>query len=116
MKRHQPVRVTYRNGAVSDHEVDMFNVWGLLRTLDFDKVAGIEYGEAIVNKGPVEIKLSGIDTGYSESAATIRMNLYDKNDKRVAFVDAEPVKFQQFAVNLLQQTTYRFEDAVRKQD
>lgn len=110
MKRNQPVRITYRNGNIEHNEVDMHNLYSLLSKLDMDKVAGIEYGEAIVNAGPVEIRPSGIDYNYSKSEGVYHLSVYDKNDRRVAAGKFEPVKLQQLAVNMLQQTTYRFVD------
>jgi hypothetical protein len=111
MKRIQPVRVTYRNGTRTEHAVDMHNLYGeLLSKLDMDKVAGIEYGEAILKTGfATEIKPSDIDLNYRGSEQTFYLDLHH-NDKRLAFVKFSPVKLQQHAVHLLQQTTYRFSD------
>lgn len=110
MKSIQPVRVTLIDGTVSMHEVDMYNLPSLLAKLDMSRVAGIEYGEAIINAGPVEVRPSGIDFSYTKSEGTYHLSVYDKNDRRIAAGKFAPTVLQQFAVNLLQQTTYRFVD------
>lgn len=116
MKRTQPVRVTYRNGAVTTHEVDMFNLYSLLSTLDMDKVSGIEYGEAILHKTPVVVRPSGFDYSYDKGEGVYNLNVFDTDDRKVAVAKFEPVKLQQFALNMLQQTTYRFTDTQAEKD
>lgn len=114
MKTVQPVRVTFINGDVKTFNVSMFNLYPeVIAKIDMSRVAGIEYGEAIVDKGPVEIKLSDVTTVYRHSEDSYYIDLYDRNDNRVAFVKAVPHKLQQFAVNILQQTTYRLEDLAK---
>lgn len=110
MKREQPVRVTYRNGNVENYTTDTYNLYSVLSKLDMSLVAGIEYGEAIINSGPAEFKPSGIQTIYRPSEGMYYMDIYDKNDKRVAYGKFTPQRLQQFAVDTLQQTTYRFTD------
>lgn len=110
MKNIQPVRITLLNGTVSNHEVDLYSLPTLLGTLDMSRVASIEYGEAIINKGPAEVRLSGLEFSYDKTSGKYWFSAYDRNDQRVAQGGFEPVKLQQFAVNLLQQTTYRFVD------
>lgn len=116
MKRNQPVRITYRNGNIEHNEVDMHNLYSLLSKLDMDKVAGIEYGEAILNAGPVEIRPSGFDYSYDKAEGVYNLNVFDTDDRKVAVAKFEPVKLQQFALNMLQQTTYRFTDTQAEKD
>lgn len=116
MKRIQPVKVTYNNGSQTFHEVDMYNLPSLLSTLDMGTVTGIEYGEAIVNKGPAEFLPSGIQYSYSRSEGVYHMSVYNKDDMRVATGKFTPVRLQQFAVDMLQQTTYRFTDVQADHD
>lgn len=110
MKTFQPIRVTFTNGEQIRETVDMYNVPSFLAGFDMDTVAGIEYGEAIVNSGPAEFKPSGIQCVYRKTEGVYYMDIYDKNDKRVAYGEFAPVRLQQFGVDLLQQTTYRFTD------
>ncbi len=110
MKSIQPVRVTLRNGTVTEHQVDMYSLPTLLGTLDMSTVAGIEYGEALIKSGfATEIKPVDVDFTYRGSEQMFYLDLHHK-DKRFAFVKYSPVKLQQLAVHILQQTTYRFTD------
>jgi hypothetical protein len=101
-----------RNGELKYFETDMHNLYSVLSKLDMDKVAGIEYGETILNDNPdaVPFMPSGIMYSYSRSEDLYHVNVYDKNDRRVATSQWEPDRLQQFAVDILQQTTYRYTD------
>lgn len=116
MKTFQPIKVTFTNGEQIREQVDMFNLPSFLSGIDMSRVAGIEYGESIVDRGPVEVRPSGIDFSYTKSEGVYHLNVYDKDDRRVAVGKFEPVKLQQFAVDLLQQTTYRFTDVQSDHD
>jgi hypothetical protein len=109
MKSFQPIKVTFTNGEQIRDTVDMFNLTTYLSGIDMSRVAGIEYGEA-VDRGPAEFRPSGIQYTYSKSEGVYHMNIYDKDDRRVATCQYAPTKLQQAAVDLLQQTTYRFID------
>lgn len=113
MKTMQPVRVTFLDGRVEQIEINRFNlIHNYLAQLDMRDVASIEFGESVVNKGPAEFKPSGVQCTYFKTEGVYYMNIYDKNDKRVAYGEFAPDRLQQFAVDTLQQTTYRLTDAL----
>lgn len=118
MKATQPVRITFTDGRIARHTVGIHALPSLLATLDMDKVAGIEYGEAIINdtREPVEIRPSGFDFTYVKAEGLYHMNVFDTNDNKVAVAKFEPPRLQQFALNMLQQTTYRFTDTQSEKD
>lgn len=117
MNTMQPVRITYIDGRVEQFEINRFNlIHNSLGQLDMREVAAIEFGESVVNKGPAEVRLSDITAVYRPTEGVQYVDIYDKQDKRVAFAKTDPIKLQQFAVNILQQTTYRFTDVQRQLD
>lgn len=117
MNTMQPVKVTFLDGRVERTEINRFNlIHNYLSKLDMRDVASIEFGESIVDSGPAEFRPSGIQCIYRKSENLYYMDIYDKNDKRVASGQFAPVRLQQFGVDLLQQTTYRFTDVQADHD
>lgn len=117
MNTMQPVVVTFTDGRTEKVTVNRHNlIHNYLSHLDMRDVASIEFGESVVNKGPAEVRLVDITTTFRTSEEVQYVDIYDKQDKRVAFAKTDPIKLQQFAVNILQQTTYRFADVQREHE
>lgn len=111
MNTMKSIEVTFRNGSTVRTVVDQFNLSTYLGNLDMDQVTAIKYGaaaDAVVNA--VEVKPADVDTTYRASEDMFYMDLHTTDNKRLAFVKFDPVKWQQFAVDILQQTTYHLRD------
>lgn len=105
------IQVTFRNGNTVTTTVDQDRLTTYLGNLNMDDVTAIKYGaavDAVVNA--VEVKPADVDTTYRPSEDMFYMDLHTPDNKRLAFVKFDPVKWQQFAVDILQQTTYHLRD------
>lgn len=111
MKTMKNIQVTFRNGMTVNTTVDQFNLSTYLGNLDMDQVTAIKYGAAVDAVAmAIEVKPADVDTTYRALEDMFYMDLHTEDNKRVAFVKFDPVKWQQFAVDILQQTTYHLRD------
>lgn len=83
----------YMNGLLENHAADIED-WSITGNL------------------PVEVRLANVDTVRNGMDFTVK--LFNKDDKQVAVIKTDAVKLQEFAVRVLNQTTYSFTDAVDK--
>lgn len=68
-------------------------------------------GEAYRN--PVGVRLANVDIVRMQGG-TVQMKLYDRDDNAVALIEDDAVKLQEFALRILQQTTYTFADQTKR--
>lgn len=108
-----PIETTFRNGNTVRTTVDQFNLTSYLMKLDMDQVVGIKYGKDVPPLA-TEVRLSNTDIHQSRDRSTMDLTFFDKDDKQAAYIKSTPAKVQEFALRLLQQTTYAFEDLVNR--
>lgn len=108
-----PIEVTFRKGSTVRTTVDQFNLPSYLMKLDMDQVTGIKYG-ADVPEPAVEVRLSNVDIHASRDRTTMDLTFFDKDDKQAAYIKSTPASIQEFALRLLNQTTYAFQDLANR--
>ncbi len=105
--------VVYKNGKTERQEVADQQVTSVFHRLNFDLIRTFHWEE---ETKAAECRPSGVDFSYIKAEDSYRLAVYDTDDKPVAFVKYDPVKFQSFAVAILQQTTYHLTDVRRDRD
>jgi hypothetical protein len=107
------IQIRWTGGRVSSVHVTAEDLPEYLSKLPMADVEHLEFGEYI--KGPgfaTEIKRSDVDASYA--AGAFYLDMHTPDGKRVTTVKYSPVQFQKFALDILQQTYYRFEDAAHR--
>ena len=61
-----------------------------------------------------EVWLHDVEIQRDRNSQDFKLSLYDNDDKKAAVVKTTAVKLQEFALRVLQQTTYSFTDAVNR--
>lgn len=106
-----PIAVTFRNGNTVRTLVDPQRLTVYLGNLNMDDVAGIKYG---ADAKPQEFRLAQVDINQSRDRSTFDLTFFDKDDKQAGYIKSTPVKMQEFALRLLQQTSYAFQDLAER--
>ncbi len=105
--------VVYKNGKTTRQEVADQQVTSVFHGLNFDLIRTFHWEE---ESKATECRPSGVDFGYIKAEDHYRLTLHSPDDKPVAVVKYDPVKFQQFAVHILQQTAYHLKDVRQDRD
>lgn len=61
-----------------------------------------------------EVALHNIDIIRDRKSNAVTLNLFNRDDKKAAVINTTAVRLQEFALRVLQQTTYSFTDAVNR--
>lgn len=64
-------------------------------------------------RGPAEVRLADIDINRIADGK-IRLRLYDRDNNAVSITEDDAVKMQEFALRLIQQTTYVLADLTKR--
>lgn len=105
--------VVYKNGRTTRELVDDRKVTSVFHGLNFDLIRTFHWEEETRGQ---EVKPGDVDFSYIKAEDKYLLSLHDPDNKRIAFVKYDPVKFQQFALNLIQQTTYHLRDVTQAKD
>jgi hypothetical protein len=109
------IQIRWTGGRVSATRISAEDIPAYLAKLPLDEIDHLEFGEYI--KGPgfaTEIKRSDVDVSYQ--AENFYLDMHTPDGKRVTTAKYSPVQMQQFALHVLQQTYYRFEDLQHRMD
>jgi len=109
----KPIEVTFRNGSTVRTLVDPDRLTVYLGNLVMDDITGIKYG-GDVPEPAVEVRLSNVDIHASRDRTTMDLTFFNKDDKQAAYIKSTPASIQEFAIRLLNQTTYAFQDLANR--
>lgn len=109
------VQVRWTSGAVTTVNCTAKELPAYLANLPMEQVAHVEFGEYITGVGfATEVKRSDVDISFS--ADSFYLDMHKPDGKRITTVKYSPVQFQKLALDMLQQTYYRFEDLQHRMD
>lgn len=106
-----PIAVTFRNGNTVRTRVAPDRLTHYLGNLVMEDVTGIKYGADAATQ---EFRLGQVDIHQSRDRSTFDLTFFDKDDKQAGYIKSTPVKVQEFALRLLQQTSYAFQDLAER--
>lgn len=107
------VQIRWTSGQVTTVNCSAKDLPAYLANLPMEDVAHVEFGEFITGTGfATEIKRSDVDVSFQ--ADTFYLDMHKPDGKRVTTVKYSPVQMQKFALDILQQTYYKFEDAAHR--
>lgn len=109
-----PIAVTFRSGNTVRTMVDADRLTKYLDNLNMDDVTAIEYGDTTKSSQGLAQEIKPADVDLNFHGGSFYIDMMTPDNKRIAFVKMDPVKMQEFALRILQQTTYRFEDAANR--
>lgn len=115
MPKRMTVTTRWTSGAVVESIMDDHMVAGYLADLPTDQLSGytVQVGSMAVVPAK-EVRLSNVDIRQSRDRSIMDLTFFDKNDKQAAFIKSTPDQIQKFALQLLQQTTYAFQDLANR--
>lgn len=106
------VQVRWKRGQVTTVNCTAEELPSYLANLPMEDVVHVEFGEYITGPGfATEVKRSDVDISFSVD--TFYLDMHKPDGKRITTAKYSPVQFQKLALDMLQQTYYRFEDATK---
>lgn len=115
MPKRMTVTTHWTSGNVVQTMMDDHMVASYLANLPTDTLMGYTVMVGSMAAVPAtEVRLSDVDIHQSRDRSTMNLTFFDRGDKRLAYINSTPVKVQEFALRLLQQTSYAFQDLANR--
>lgn len=115
MPKRMTVTTHWTNGNVIQSIMDDNMVAGYIANLPADDLTSytVAVGSMTALNPAVKVRLADVDIARLSSGKVL-MKLYDRSDKAVAVIEDDAVKVQEFALRVLQQTTYALADQLKR--
>lgn len=115
MPKRMTVTTHWTNGNIIRSMMDDHMVANYIANLPAEKLTSYTVTVGSMAAVPAtEVRLSNVDIHQSRDRSIMDLTFFDKDDKKLVFIKSTPAKVQEFALQLLQQTTYAFQDLANR--